>query len=321
MKNEPKKLTEPFIQLFWKALMIVLRVCPPLAGLVIDANEGQKHQFAAQMSRALFRHWRVKRGKRVVLPHLTVLITSRCTLNCDKCVVHIPDLEIHRDVPVADLLADLQTIFSGIDYVYGVSLIGGEPLLHPDLDQLVRACADSGKTGCISVVTNGTLISRDSKLLAALRDAKAIVKISKYPSVLQPRVEQLKAVLKENDIRYSDVHVRDLSWNDRGVFGQLQQGSAARRFSVCLEPLLCFTDWCGKLHLCGKSAILMSEGVIPDRKEDYVDLRTTAPATFRAELKRLNARNVISACSYCLGSTYNTPKIPVAVQRQKEHLQ
>jgi len=60
----------------------------------------------------------------------------------------------------------------------------------------------------------------------------------------------------------------------------------------------------------------MEEGFLPDCGEDYIDLRTTDPAAFREQYRKLLKKRVVSACSYCLGDTYMTPQIPVAVQRE-----
>jgi len=39
------------------------------------------------------------------------------------------------------------------------------------------------------------------------------------------------------------------------------------------------------------------------------------PAGFGERIEALLKRPVLSACSYCLGNTYQTQKIPPAVQR------
>ncbi|MCL2124162.1 MAG: hypothetical protein FWH34_08710, partial [Desulfovibrionaceae bacterium] len=87
-----------------------------------------------------------------------------------------------------------------------------------------------------------------------------------------------------------------------------------RRFSGCVFRAY-YVYMFGQLHLCCQSAVLMSHGMIPDCDEDYIDTRTVNPAAFRDKLKKLNKRSAISACSYCLGNNYKSPKVPAAVQR------
>ena len=317
-----KQLADPFEQLLGKAQVSILRACPPVCGMVVD-GAFQEHQsrfksllpMAAQVPHALHLHWRDKREKRVALGQVVFGITTRCTLNCDKCLSYISDLTDHSDVPTAELLADIQALFSCADYVYDFCLGGGEPMLHPGLDQIIRACAATGKVGNIKVMTNGTVLP-DAKVLAALRDTKACVSINHYPNASQPDLEKIKAIFTKNKIRYHVlVTIRD-RWVDKGKFGQLQEGSPVRRFSDCFFRMY-YVYMSGQLHLCCQSAVLMSHGMIPDCDEDYIDTRSVNPAAFRDKLKKLNKRSAISACSYCLGNNYKSPKVPAAVQRPK----
>ena len=318
------KLTDPFVRLFWKTQISALRACPPLCGVVSRAtfNAYQNRRLylkgllplAAQVPRALLLHRRDKREGRVVLPRISVIVTTRCTLNCDKCLGHCPDMA-DRDAPADDLVRDLESLFACVYYIYDIVITGGETLLHPNLDRIIRVCAESGRAGNVSVITNGTVFP-DARTLAALRETKATVKISRYPQALQPDAEQLKALLEDNGVRY--FHEIGTTWVDTGALGQPKDGSPAQRFSLCVLKLGFVCCW-GKLHLCGESAVLMEEGLIPDCEEDYINLRNITPAAFRAQLRGLLKKTVVSACSYCLGQTYQTPKIPVAVQRSGNH--
>jgi len=318
-----KKAADPFAHLFWKAQINVLRACPPLVGAIarfsMSADRSRGNWVKAllrvvvQAPRAAMLHWRDIKNKRVVLPRVSISLTTRCTLHCDKCMAHIPDLKSHKDIPLDDLAQDIRSLFSCVDYIYSLSLTGGEAFLHPALDEIIRTCAAADKIGGMEVITNGTVVP-DTKALAALREAGVTVKISGYPPALVPNAEKLKAVLKENGIHY--IHTDGTFWRDivgRG-FGRLEDGSETKRFGVCVQQLCVFLFY-GKLHLCSESANLLEEELIPDCKEDYIDLRKIDPAAFRGAWRQLMKKRAVSACSYCPGSTYKTPKVPVAIQR------
>ena len=318
-----KKSDNPFKYWFWRAQISILRACPPLCGFVSDSTLGAQNspmvwiktscRIAARMPQFVFFTLRDRWMKRVSLPRVTIVITMRCTLNCDKCAAHIPDLKNHADAPALELLADIRSLLSCVDHIYAVVISGGETFLHPDLDEIIRFLADSGKVGSISMATNGTVIP-DAKVLTALREANVLVKISRYPPTLQPDVEKLKDILKTNGIRHA--HESGAAWSDSGVFGQRKDGSQERRFKICAQQL-CFPYMGGKLHRCGESAMLVEEGLIAGYEGDYIDLRAINPAAFRGQWRELLKRRSVSACSYCLGDTYQSPKVQPAVQREQ----
>ena len=175
-----KKMAEPFEFLFWKAQIGILRSCPPMVGVVSGFSMGAANsprlwmrtlrRIAVQAPRAVARHGRDRREKRVVLSRVTIVVTMRCTLNCDKCVVMVPDLTIPKDIPLDVLLDDLRALFACVDKIYTLTISGGEALIHPKLDEIIRFCAGSGKINDIILQSNGTVIPNE-RVLAALKEA------------------------------------------------------------------------------------------------------------------------------------------------------
>ena len=316
-----KKVTEPFVRLFWKTQFRVLRACPPLCGVVTANSLGATNapgllaktylQLAIRVPGAFICHWRDKWNHRVALSRVIVIVTTRCTLNCDKCGAHIPDLKCQRDMPPSELIPDIKSLLGCVDYIHNLTLSGGEPLLHPNLDEIIRACFVQDKVGDIIVQTNGTVMP-DEHVLEALRETKARVQISRYPAALQPNVGKVKNVLNENGIYYT--HLSSTFWNDTKL-GQPQEGSMRRRFDVCALQN-CFPLMDGKLYRCSESAISLGEGLLPDCREEYIDIRTTDPAPFCTQWRQLLKKKYVSTCAYCLGRTYKSPRVPIAVQRE-----
>jgi len=318
-----KNATDFFKRLFWAMQIRILCSCPPLWGIAFQSGMSADRsreawlktlfRVAVRMPLAIFIHLYDKTRKRVVLPRVAVSVTLRCTLNCDNCIGYMPDNARLGDIPASDIIRDVRALFSNVDYIYDLNLTGGEPFLHPDLDQIILACVEPNKVGHVDVSTNGTVIP-GTKALAALRKANATVRISKYLDELQPNVEKLKCILKENEIHF--MHEECAFWYDPGDRAKtmLRDGMERRRFSICVLKL-CLAFYNGKLHLCHTS-VLMEFGVIPVFKEDFIDLRMASPAAFREQWRTLQRKRVLSACSYCTGFSYKTPRIPVAVQRE-----
>lgn len=85
-----------------------------------------------------------------VLAHLTV--TRKCNLSCaycneyDKVSPPVPFEELNKRI---QLLADMKTAI--------ITCTGGEPLLHPDFDDIVRSIRRAGM--CATLITNGYLLT------------------------------------------------------------------------------------------------------------------------------------------------------------------
>jgi len=321
MKAIFRKAIDPLVHLFWKTQISILCACPPLLGFFTEFSMGSATSpwvwirtlalLAVKIPRAILLHWRNKLKKRVVLPRLQFAVTTRCTLNCDKCVAHIPDLKNQADVPLDTLAHDIQALLACVDHIYVVELTGGEAFLHPHLDEIIRLLADSGKIGHIRVLTNGTILPTE-QVLAALSEAKATVQISKYSEALQPNAEKLKELLQSHNIPF--ICQGSKFWRDTGALEQLQEGSAQRRFGICALRL-CLMCFSGKLYRCGKTTILTEKGIISDCEGDYIDFHAIDSGAFGTQWKNLRKKRVLSACSYCLGCTCKSPQIPIAEQR------
>ena len=80
-----------------------------------------------------------------------LIITRRCNLSCGYC----HEYDRHSPpVPLVLLLDRIRVLHSA--KVIHITLLGGEPLLHPDLIKLVKAAASRAQ---VSVTTNGFLLS------------------------------------------------------------------------------------------------------------------------------------------------------------------
>jgi MoaA/NifB/PqqE/SkfB family radical SAM enzyme len=97
---------------------------------------------------------------RPLLAHLVV--TRRCNLNCAYCNEYD-----HASHPVLeDVLAERIEHLARLRTAM-VACTGGEPLLHPNLDQVVREIRSRGMTAMLS--TNGHLLTRER--IESLNDA------------------------------------------------------------------------------------------------------------------------------------------------------
>jgi MoaA/NifB/PqqE/SkfB family radical SAM enzyme len=108
------------------------------------------------------------RGDFTLSPRLAVYyVTQQCNLNCAYC----EDFGSRRNhlvtptPPLEDAKRILKVIRSGVDRLW---LTGGEPLVVPHLVDLLAYARSDLKFRQISLITNGTLLSQNIKLLPYL---------------------------------------------------------------------------------------------------------------------------------------------------------
>ena len=120
-------------------------------------------------------------------------VVEHCNLSCRACSHTSPVLpRTLLDPAVVERNLLLLAEHYGVNTV---RLVGGEPLLHPDLRAIVEAVRRSGIGELICVVTNGVLLPRIPR---ALWEAVDIVEVSAYPgNELGP--EQLQRCREEAD--------------------------------------------------------------------------------------------------------------------------
>ena len=96
-----------------------------------------------------------------------VTITSACDLDCPICYVHNKNRDafhMGRDEFARVLERLLETNDGDVDLI---NLTGGEPLLHPNIVELVSMCRAAG-IHRVSVCTNGIRLVKDRALFDAL---------------------------------------------------------------------------------------------------------------------------------------------------------
>ena len=92
-------------------------------------------------------------GKRAGLP-CTFIRLYGCNLHCSYCDSRYAcDDNVYETLSVEDIVNKVQDIGC-----YAVTITGGEPLMHPDVDTLISKLCNEGYW--VNVETNGTFVPR-----------------------------------------------------------------------------------------------------------------------------------------------------------------
>lgn len=111
--------------------------------------------------KSIFRRFRKSETELHPLRYLFWECTSRCNLGCLHCGSDCSADSAHKDMPLADFLAALDTIESKSDDLI-VVLTGGEPLLRRDIEECGREIRKRGMRW--GMVSNGYLYNRQKHI-------------------------------------------------------------------------------------------------------------------------------------------------------------
>lgn len=125
-------------------------------------------------------------------------LTAHCNLNCQMCTVFSPVAE-KSFIPFESFRKDVARIAElfGSDGVW-FRLVGGEPLLHPEISRMMVHARKLLPHALISITTNGLLSRRmPEAFYKAARDENIVMLHSPYPPV---KTDEKIAFLREKGI-------------------------------------------------------------------------------------------------------------------------
>ena len=268
------------------------------------------------------------------LKYTVVMVNTVCTLRCRDCVTSTPYQKLKRNHPIKELKADISRFFEIFDTpLEHFDFIGGEPLLHPQLPELILWCYETWgeRFDELRVLTNGTIPVSD-KLLDACRKVKIRFLIDRY-GVLSAYADSNSQLLVENSIpcrvtRYDGTDERSNDWIDFGDFSfrSYSEPELRQMQEDCCE-LLGETDTIMRHHLHINNGMLgicdrqiSAPEQVPLPAEDYVDLRADIPVEVLRQKMATFKLHTIACCQYCNGFILSHEKrvgVPVAVQLEK----
>lgn len=261
--------------------------------------------------RAIVKNIKIFNYKNGYYEYLEIPITTRCSLKCEGCSNLIPCYNKRSDYDINILVKSIKSFLECINNIVYIRILGGEPFLSNNLYRVMNVLLKSDKIQRIEVVTNGTIIPSDKKVINTLRNNRIVVCISQYSIV---DYNKLVKFLDENNINY---RIDKMSY-------WMNYGKAYKRNKTKKELIKQYTrchSVCkslinGQLHLCPRSSHGTDLGIIKDNENDYLDLLNNNISILdkKNKLNKLLKKKYIVACDYCDYGTKECKKIPVAKQ-------
>lgn len=232
-----------------------------------------------------------------------VELAGHCNLKCRGCT-HFSPLVEQEFLSVEEFKRDIQRLGDLFDHeCETINLMGGEPLLHPEIRHFMGIARENFMRGRIAIYTNGILLPQMKEdFWQACHDYDVQIRLTRYPIKLD--VDKIKALTMKFSVDFqwnqtTETQTRDDSWliNPLSLEGT---SDARRNFLYCFKPTACIELRHGKLFICDIAAHVQRFNKqfgenIPVAEEDYVDIYHEKDK--EAILNKL--RRAIPICRYC----------------------
>jgi MoaA/NifB/PqqE/SkfB family radical SAM enzyme len=187
--------------------------------------------------------------RRPKLFHLEVHLTDHCNLKCKGCG-HFSCLADPYFADLDEFKRDFARLAELVDDFERIHLLGGEPLLHPQVAEFVRVARQYFPNTRLVLYTNGLLLAKmNEEFWQAMHDTRCVLFIDKYPVNLP--VDQIKALIEKYDV--------DAVWEERVDFYKLPihpEGGfdAEDSFRRCHDIYNCPILRNGRIYPCAYAA-------------------------------------------------------------------
>lgn len=249
--------------------------------------------------------------------YIDIVITERCSMKCQDCsnLMQYYVNPKHSDLDL--LFKSIDKLMKCIDWVYEFRVLGGEPFVNKEIHKIINKLVSYNNANSVVIYTNATIVPKNENLLC-LKNSKVKLDITNY-GLLSRNHDKLIETLKVNKIEY--VTYTATTWTDSGriQYRHRTENELTHTFmNCCVGDVLTLLN--GKLYRCPFSANAHNLNAIPFNRKDVIDLSDENQdiTILKTEIEHLYKRKQYpTACSYCGGRDYGTPKIKAAIQTKK----
>ena len=232
---------------------------------------------------------------------IEINVVEHCNLSCRACS-HLSPLMPRRMVSPRQLTDELG-LLGRVYHARWVRLVGGEPLLHPQLLEVIEAARQTKIADRVSVVTNGILLTKMGDEFWRAVDA---VEVSLYPG--KALAADARRHCKEQAHRH-DVDLRLVEITEfRESFSTLGTDDDAlvrRIYSRCeiAHVWRCHTVVDGYFYKCSPAYFLPKAIPACASFDNSSGIRISDSERFAADLRAyLDSPEPLPTCRHCLGT-------------------
>ncbi len=251
-----------------------------------------------------------KLGNGTYLSQVEFHLVDHCNLNCAHCN-HFTPLAPENFCKIEEILEDFKKLKKIFDNIGKIFVVGGEPLLHPELLSLFKPLREIYPKSEIIIITNGILLNKQNDdFFNTLKKYNIAISMTHYPIKVDYEgwINKFNGIgikayyfsLDRNKMRKQNLNPKGT--NDKNI-----------AFSKCHEKNCHFVRD-GKLYVCTPTPNIIFLNNYFNfnfevKKTDYIDLNKIKSASYiNAKFKK-----PIDFCKYCNDKeiefdTYKTSK-------------
>jgi len=285
------------------------RRLPPAASVACEAGEGPLSLTARLQARAPehARAYHVDEDGRVSVESVELHVVEHCNLRCAQCCNVSPYLGA-RTLSVEEIRVTCERLREVVRPDV-LKIMGGEPLLHPDVGGILRAVRASEVAPRIRLFTNGLLLrTLDDAAFAALDE----LTVSSYASA--PVKEELLAATEERALRFDVVlNVKTVDSFSTVLAGVPRSAAETQAtYDACWLRHRCLVVRRGVFYKCTRAAYhadyhgqVALEGRDADAEatQRALGIPLDAPDFAPRLAAYLGSAEVLASCTHCFGSS------------------
>ncbi len=229
-----------------------------------------------------------------VLPYIEFHVADHCNLRCKGCVHFSPLVTGEKFSDYETVKRDFKNLKRIVSHVEKIHILGGEPLLNPELYRYIEMVKKFYPHTELSIVTNGLLIQNmSSKLLQTIYDYSVRISISLYP----PVISQMN-----DNIQFLSLHNIPYVYSDPiRQFAYALNKTGGMATGVTCQNCTCPNLYEGKLYICPIIAYAKYLNEAFDMQisldEGAIDLSDSSLTYNRLKEK---LRQLVPLCDQCL---------------------
>ena len=181
------------------------------------------------------------------LEAMEIHAAEHCNLNCKNCSMFCGLVKKEAFPDYSEFEKGICLLKKYFQHVKVFRIIGGEPLLNPELDRYIYKIRDTYPYTDIRLISNGILVRQMSgKLIKAVRECHVTFIVTQY-AALKKSIDEIKAFLTEKKIPHI---VTEVVTEFQKIYNAAGNSSVDENFYRCHWKSSCATMYGTQIATC-----------------------------------------------------------------------